>query len=52
MRNLDSGEIKEKEKGCDAHANKFSRRKKTEQPVKVDDWADEILGDSEPLSAK
>ena len=25
---------------------------KTEQPVKVDDWADEIFGSSEPLSAK
>ena len=26
--------------------------KKTEQPVEVDDWADEIFGSSEPLSAK
>ena len=32
--------------------NRLSRGKKPEQPVKVDDWADEIFGSSEPLSAK
>jgi len=33
--------------------NRLSRGRKTEQPEKVvDDWADEIFGSSEPLSAK
>ena len=35
---------------ADSRANKIRRGKKTEQHVKVDDWADEIFVSSEPLS--
>ena len=37
---------------ADARAKKISIGKKIEQPVKMNDWADEIFGTSEPLSAK